>query len=69
MTDDDYRELARLSRVAGKALLRMAGLFERAAGDARRLEPNLEIDAAKAVVDAALAALDRELGEPSARLH
>jgi len=69
MTDDDYREFARLSRVAGKALLRMAELFERAAGDARRLEPNPEIDAAKAVVDAALAALDRELADPSTRLH
>jgi MFS family permease len=59
----------RLSRVAGKALLRMAELFERAAGDARRLEPNPEIDAAKAVVDAALAALDRELADPATRLH
>jgi hypothetical protein len=29
MTDDDYREFARLSRVAGKALLRMAELFAR----------------------------------------
>jgi hypothetical protein len=69
MTDGDYREVAGLSRLAGKALLRMAELFERAACDARRLEPNPEIDAAKAVVDAALAALDRELADPSTRLH
>jgi hypothetical protein len=60
MTDGDYREVAGLSRLAGKALLRMAELFERAACDARRLEPNPEIEAARAVADAALAALDRE---------